>query len=36
MLDCCKFDEIMDVLEINVNSEVFEFEGSVIDEFVEI
>ena len=31
-----KIDEIMDVLESNANSEVFELHGSVIDEPVEI
>lgn len=36
MLDRRKLDEIMDVLETNANSEVFELEGSVIDEPVEI
>ena len=35
MLDRRKLDEIMDVLETNANSEVFELEGS-IDEPVEI
>ena len=32
VLDRRKLDEIMDVLETNANSEVFELEGSVIDE----
>ena len=36
VLDRRKIDEIMDVLETNANSEVFELEGSVIDEPVEI
>lgn len=36
VLDRRKLDEIMDVLETNANSEVFELEGSVIDEPVEI
>ncbi len=36
MLDRRKIDEIMDVLESNANSEVFELHGSVIDEPVEI
>lgn len=36
MFDRCKIDEIMDVFELNVNSEVFELYGSVIDELVEI
>ncbi|BGE83366.1 DNA-directed RNA polymerase beta subunit [Staphylococcus petrasii] len=36
VLDRRKLDEIMEVLETNANSEVFELEGSVIDEPVEI
>ncbi|HFN8832232.1 TPA: DNA-directed RNA polymerase subunit beta [Staphylococcus aureus] len=36
VLDRRKIDEIMDVLESNANSEVFELHGSVIDEPVEI
>ncbi|MDU4792788.1 MAG: DNA-directed RNA polymerase subunit beta, partial [Staphylococcus sp.] len=36
VLDRRKLDEIMNVLESNANSEVFELEGSVIDEPVEI
>ena len=36
VLDRRKLDEIMDVLETNANSEVFELEGTVIDEPVEI
>lgn len=36
VLDRRKLDEIMDVLETNANSEVFELHGSVIDEPVEI
>ena len=36
VLDRRKIDEIMEVLETNANSEVFELEGSVIDEPVEI
>ncbi|WP_341636548.1 DNA-directed RNA polymerase subunit beta [Staphylococcus casei] len=36
VLDRRNLDEIMDVLEANANSEVFELEGSVIDEPVEI
>ncbi|WP_145433269.1 DNA-directed RNA polymerase subunit beta [Staphylococcus hominis] len=36
VLDRRKLDEIMNVLESNENSEVFELEGSVIDEPVEI
>lgn len=36
VLDRRKLDEIMDVLESNANSEVFELHGSVIDEPVEI
>ncbi|EOD7899041.1 DNA-directed RNA polymerase subunit beta [Staphylococcus aureus] len=35
VLDRRKIDEIMDVLESNANSEVFELHGSVIDEPVE-
>lgn len=36
VLDRRSLDEIMDVLEANANSEVFELEGTVIDEPVEI
>lgn len=36
VLDRRKLDEIMEVLETNANSEVFELEGTVIDEPVEI
>lgn len=36
VLDRRNLDEIMDVLESNANSEVFELEGTVIDEPVEI
>ncbi|MBF9285989.1 DNA-directed RNA polymerase subunit beta [Staphylococcus epidermidis] len=36
VLDRRKLDEIMNILESNANSEVFELEGSVIDEPVEI
>lgn len=36
VLDRRKIDEIMNVLESNANSEVFELHGSVIDEPVEI
>lgn len=36
VLDRRNLDEIMDVLEANANSEVFELEGTVIDEPVEI
>ena len=36
VLDRRKVDELMNVLESNANSEVFELEGSVIDEPVEI
>ncbi|MDN8713308.1 hypothetical protein Q0L79_14705, partial [Staphylococcus aureus] len=36
VLDRRKIDEIMDVLESNANSDVFELHGSVIDEPVEI
>ncbi|MBF7023368.1 DNA-directed RNA polymerase subunit beta [Staphylococcus kloosii] len=36
VLDRRKIDEIMDVLESNANSEVYELEGTVIDEPVEI
>ena len=36
VLDRRNLDEIMDVLESNANSEVFELEGSIIDEPVEI